>query len=102
MRDGEGREHPHTPRQVPENKTYSTSRAARHGSIAVVERFILTLKTLLACLLLVPYRRQEFQRELDAIVAWYNEHRPHKRLDGRTPNLTLPIVGQSVLSRCTT
>ena len=33
----------------------------RHGSIAVVERFILTLKTLLACLLLVPYQREKFQ-----------------------------------------
>ncbi|MBN2024351.1 MAG: transposase [Pirellulales bacterium] len=58
----------------------------RHGSIAVVERFILTLKTLLGCLLLVPYRRERFQHELSAIVAWYNEHRPHERLGGRTPD----------------
>jgi len=33
----------------------------KHGSIAVVERFILTLKTLLACLLLVPYRREKLR-----------------------------------------
>ncbi len=58
----------------------------RHGSIAVVERFILTLKTLLACLFLVSYRRANLQRELDAIVAWYNQHRPHEWLGGRTPN----------------
>ena len=34
----------------------------KHGSIAVVERFILTLKTLLRCLLLTPYRRTAFLR----------------------------------------
>ena len=59
---------------------------SKHGSIAVVERVILTLKTILAGLLLIPYRRDHFQRELDAIVEWYNEHRPHERLGGRTPN----------------
>lgn len=58
----------------------------KHGSIAVAERFILTLKTLLACLLLVPYRREKFQQELSAIVEWYNQHRPHEYLGGRTPN----------------
>jgi transposase InsO family protein len=58
----------------------------KHGSIAVVERFILTMKCLLGCLLLVPYRRESFQRELDLIVDWYNERRPHEWLGGRTPN----------------
>ena len=58
----------------------------KHGSIAVVERFILTMKTLLACLLLVPYRRERCRRELAAIVEWYNEYRPHVWLGGRTPN----------------
>jgi transposase InsO family protein len=58
----------------------------QHGSIAVVERFILTMKTLLACLLLVPYRREKFQQELDAITEWYNQHRAHEWLGGRTPN----------------
>jgi transposase InsO family protein len=58
----------------------------KHGSIAVVERFILTLKALLARLLLVPYRREAFEQELSAIVEWYNGHRPHEWLGGRTPN----------------
>ncbi len=49
----------------------------KHGSIAVVERFILTLKCLLSCLLLVPYRREAFQRECDAIVDWYNACRAY-------------------------
>ncbi|HBO45079.1 MAG TPA: hypothetical protein DD670_14350, partial [Planctomycetaceae bacterium] len=58
----------------------------KHGSIAVVERCILTVKTLLACLPLVPYRREAFKRELDAIVQWYNEYRPHEYLGGKTPS----------------
>ncbi len=58
----------------------------RHGSLAVVERAILTIKCLLPCLLLVPYRREAFLRELSAIVEWHNEHRPHSWLGGRTPN----------------
>jgi transposase InsO family protein len=58
----------------------------KHGSIAVVERFILTLKTLLARLLFVPYRRDAFLRELTSCVEWYNEHRAHAWLGGRTPN----------------
>jgi hypothetical protein len=58
----------------------------KHGSICVVERFILTLKCLPGCLLLVPYRRDAFQRELDAIAQWYNGSRCHTWLDGRTPD----------------
>ena len=40
----------------------------KHGSIAVVEPLILTLKYLLSCLLLVPYGRKAMQRELDTIT----------------------------------
>ncbi len=58
----------------------------QHGSIAVVERFILTMKCLLSCLPLVPYRRESFQRELVAIADWYNACRPHTWLGGRTPD----------------
>ena len=59
----------------------------RHGSIAVVERFILTLKTyLLGWSAIVPWRRQEFRRELTSFFDWYNEHRPHTTLKGCTPN----------------
>jgi len=58
----------------------------KHGSIAVVERVILTLKGVLAYLPLVPYRREAFQRELADIADWYNEHRPHTWLGGRTPD----------------
>jgi transposase InsO family protein len=58
----------------------------RHGSIAVVERLILTTKSLFAHLLLVPYRHDAFLCELTSVVAWYNQFRPHTWLAGRTPN----------------
>ncbi len=60
----------------------------KHGSIAVVERVILTVKCLLSHLLLVPYRHDAFLRELTRITDWYNEHRPHSWLGGKTPNET--------------
>jgi hypothetical protein len=58
----------------------------KHGSIAVTERFILTLKCPLGWLLLVPYRREAFQRELNAVTELYNRHRPHTWLGGMTPD----------------
>ena len=58
----------------------------KSGSVAVVERAILTIKTLLGRLTLVPYRREAFVCELNEIVTWYNGSRPHTRLGGRTPN----------------
>jgi putative transposase len=57
----------------------------QHGSIAVVERFILTLKTGCTRSLLVPYCRESFLRELRLFGEWYNEARPHSRLGGKTP-----------------
>jgi transposase InsO family protein len=58
----------------------------QHGSIAVVERVILTIKCLLSCLAFVPYRREAFLKELLATAEWYNQFRPHTWLSGRTPN----------------
>ena len=57
----------------------------KHGSIAVTERLILTLKQVLARLVLIPYRREAFLRELQYLRTWYNAHRPHMSLEGRTP-----------------
>jgi hypothetical protein len=45
----------------------------KKGSIAVVERVILTIKCLLRCLPLVPYRREAFLKELHDAVEWYNQ-----------------------------
>jgi transposase InsO family protein len=58
----------------------------QRGSIAVVERFILTMKQLLSGLTVVPLRRVSIRRELTAVTDWYNEHRPHMTLGGKTPN----------------
>jgi putative transposase len=58
----------------------------RHGSIAVVERFIQTLKVEGTRRLLVSLRAKTFRQELVWIVSWYNEHRPHTTLGGRTPD----------------
>ena len=57
----------------------------KHGTIAVVERFHLTLKRILGLLIWIPTRHKSFRRELLAIVEWYNEHRPHTTLGGKTP-----------------
>ncbi len=61
-------------------------KAGEHGSIAVVERFILSLKTELTGRILVPLRRDKFQRELVCYQEWFNDERPHMTLGGRTPN----------------
>jgi transposase InsO family protein len=58
----------------------------QHGSIAVVERFIETLKYCGTHLVLVSPRRESFRRELDYLLGWYNEFRPHATLARRTPN----------------
>ena len=58
----------------------------KQGSIAVVERFIRTMKAEgTRRLLLVPLRKESFRQELNLLADWYNEHRPHTWLGGRTP-----------------
>ena len=57
----------------------------KQGSIAVLERFILTLKNECTRVILVPMRREAFRRDLSQFLVWYNEHRPHMALEGRTP-----------------
>ncbi len=34
----------------------------------------------------VPEEQSEFEQEASLIVDWYNEHRPHETLGGKTPN----------------
>jgi transposase InsO family protein len=58
----------------------------KQGSIAVVERFIRSLKS--GCtrvLAVVPLLRHSMQRELRLYVDWFNQDRPHSRLAGATP-----------------
>ncbi|MBN2193852.1 MAG: transposase, partial [Polyangiaceae bacterium] len=59
----------------------------RHGSIALVERFIRTLKSEgLRRLIAIPLAAAAMAEELAVFVEWYNEHRPHRGLGGATPN----------------
>jgi hypothetical protein len=58
----------------------------QHGSLAVVERFIWTLKNEGTRKFLVSARREAIRHELKLLINWYNEHRPHSALDGCTPN----------------
>jgi putative transposase len=59
----------------------------KRGSIAVIERFIGTLKRTCTRLLpIVPLCRRAFYRELQLFVAWYNAERPHTTLQGATPD----------------
>jgi len=58
----------------------------QHGSIALVERFILTLKNECTELILVPFRCEHLHLELMLFTQWYNQHRPHSALNGKTPH----------------
>jgi transposase InsO family protein len=58
----------------------------QHGSIAVVERFILTLKQHCAQWPVVSLKQRPFDQGLRSFTDWYNEFRPHTYLGGRTPN----------------
>ena len=52
----------------------------KYGSLAVIERYIRSLKDECTRLLpIVPLVQAAFGRELDHFVAWYNAERPHSR-----------------------
>ena len=56
-----------------------------HGSIAVIERFIRTLKDDYLRKILIPYRMDSMRSEMAMFINWYNAFRPHETLDGATP-----------------
>jgi putative transposase len=59
----------------------------KYGSIAVIERFIKSLKNECTRLLpIVPLARAAFGGELENYIAWYNAERPHSRFGARTPD----------------
>lgn len=59
----------------------------RHGSIALVERFIRSLKAEgLRSLIAIPLCTVAMAEDLAIFVEWYDEHRPHRGLGGATPN----------------
>jgi len=62
-----------------------TGAVGEHGSIAIVERFIRSMKAECTRRILVPLRLADMRAELAVYGTWYNEHRPHTALAGRTP-----------------
>jgi transposase InsO family protein len=57
----------------------------QHGSIAVIERFILSLKSEFLWRIFVPASFSRMQALIAAYQRWYNERRPHEALGNRTP-----------------
>ena len=57
----------------------------KKGSIAVIERFIRSLKRECMSKILVPLCEQAVLHELALFADWYNGHRPHSALAGQTP-----------------
>ncbi|MDH3282589.1 MAG: DDE-type integrase/transposase/recombinase [Gammaproteobacteria bacterium] len=58
----------------------------QHGSIAIVERFILSLKSECTRVILVPLRSEALRLELTLFADWYNGDRSHSSLHGNTPH----------------
>jgi transposase InsO family protein len=57
----------------------------KHGSIALIERTILSLKNEYTRKIFVPLRLKDMQSELSFYASWYNGFRPHQALGGKTP-----------------
>ena len=58
----------------------------KYGSIAVIERFILSLKSEFTNRLLIPFSMDGFRNELSHYLDWYNGLRPHQNRSGHTPD----------------
>lgn len=57
----------------------------QQGSVAIVERFIRSMKVECTRRILVPFRLIAMRRELSLYATWYNEYRPHTWLGASTP-----------------
>jgi transposase InsO family protein len=58
----------------------------KHGSIAVIERLIQTIKRECTRRVIVPFLAQVVRRELALFSTWYNHERPHEGLLAATPD----------------
>ncbi len=57
----------------------------QHGSIAIIERFIRSMKYEYLRHILVPMHITHMRQEIVCYIDWYNRHRPHQGLEGATP-----------------
>ena len=85
-----------------ENIKTRFGKIGEHGSIARVERFHRSMKDECTRRIIVPTSQSDFENELALWMQWYNSHRSHKSLRGRTPDEvyfkmraanTLPRIG---------
>jgi len=60
-------------------------KVGRHGSIAVIERFIRTLKDEATRKVVMPMLKGAALNEVKLHLYWYNHFRPHMTLDAATP-----------------
>jgi len=58
----------------------------QQGRIALIERFILSLKNECTRVIVVPLRRESFCRELAFFADWHRQHRAHSGLHSKTPH----------------
>ena len=56
------------------------------SSIALVERFIKSLKDEWLRVVALPMREAPMLALVQSYVTWFNEHRPHQGIGGMTPN----------------
>ena len=70
---------------LPFGPTDSGGDVHRYGSIAVIERFIKSLKVEWLPRLVISLHLEAMRADLSAYTSWYNEHRPHQSLEGCTP-----------------
>ena len=57
----------------------------KYGSIAVIERFIKSVKMECTRRIAIPMGLNDLREELTMYVRWFNQVRPHQTLDGQTP-----------------
>jgi len=58
----------------------------KYGSLAVVERFIRSMKAECTRAILVPFSSAALEREVRLYTGWFNADRPHSWLGARTPD----------------
>jgi hypothetical protein len=67
----------------------------QHGSLAVIERFFLTLKIEAMRVIMVPFNLAAMRAELVGFVQWYDAYRPHQSFGGRTPAEVYERLGRA-------
>ena len=51
----------------------------------MIERFIKSLQEEWLRCLIIPLRLDAMRADLSVYMSWFNEHRPHQALEGKTP-----------------